>query len=265
MRGNRGLLGTARAYAPRSRSPSIGNRERVPQCQSSARIRDEKRPVDLSNGHERWAGMLNPRPVSAAACSSWSSEADGPAGWQRRARAGCSFRPSQEAANAFAPRVVRAIAAVCRNDQSLETVVIAAGCVEDQEQVLVARSRITQAVAKAMDGGPGSICFRRMSFCPKKPGMSCFRPQARSPRSSPARRSRYECVSTPSPAWFELRHAATSFPTPGRTGLPPGGHDGQRASVVSPAHRNSQFGLGPQSHLAHVSRATSTAPLAKSG
>jgi hypothetical protein len=73
----------------------------------------------------------------------------------------------QEAASTFASRVVRAIAAVCRNDQSLETVVIAAGCVDDQEQVLVARSRITQAVAKAMDGGPGSILLSAHELLPE--------------------------------------------------------------------------------------------------
>jgi hypothetical protein len=74
----------------------------------------------------------------------------------------------QETANAFASRVVRAIAAVCRDDQSLETVVIAAGWVKDHEQVLVARSRITQAVAKAMDGGPGSVLLSAHDLLPEE-------------------------------------------------------------------------------------------------
>jgi hypothetical protein len=73
----------------------------------------------------------------------------------------------QESASAFASRVVRAIAAVCRDDQSLESVVIAAGWVKDHEQVLVARSRITQAVAKAMDGGPGSVLLSAHDHLPE--------------------------------------------------------------------------------------------------
>ena len=73
----------------------------------------------------------------------------------------------QEPVSVFATRVVRAIAAMCRDDQSLETVVIAAGRAEDHEQVLVARSRITQAVAKAMAGGPGSVLLSAHDLLPE--------------------------------------------------------------------------------------------------
>jgi hypothetical protein len=74
----------------------------------------------------------------------------------------------QETVSAFASRVVRAVAAVCRDQQSLETVVIAAGWEKDHEQVLVARSRITQAVAKAMDGGPGSVLLSAHELLPEE-------------------------------------------------------------------------------------------------
>ena len=67
----------------------------------------------------------------------------------------------------FTSRVVRAIAAVCREEQSLENVVIAAGWVNDHDQVLVARSRITQAVAKAMDGGPGAVVLSAHELLPE--------------------------------------------------------------------------------------------------
>jgi hypothetical protein len=73
----------------------------------------------------------------------------------------------QESASAFASRVVRAIAAVYRDEQSLDSVVIAAGWAKDHEQVLVARSRITQAVAKAMDGGPGSVLLSAHDYLPE--------------------------------------------------------------------------------------------------
>jgi hypothetical protein len=73
----------------------------------------------------------------------------------------------QENVSAFASRVVRAVAAVCRDEQSLETVVIAAGWEKDHEQVLLARSRITQAVAKAMDGGPGSVLLSAHDLLPE--------------------------------------------------------------------------------------------------
>ncbi len=74
----------------------------------------------------------------------------------------------QESMSAFASRVVRAIAAVCREQQSLEAVVIAAGWAKDHEQVLLARSRITQAVAKAMDGGPGSVLLSAHGLLPEE-------------------------------------------------------------------------------------------------
>ena len=120
----------------------------------------------------------------------------------------------QETANAFASRVVRAIAAVCRDEQTLETVVIAAGWAKDHEQVLVARSRITQAVAKAMDGGPGRSYCRLTTSCPRKPDMSCSRPRVPWRCSSPVRRSRSACASTRIPLWFGLRRGGG--PTPCR-------------------------------------------------
>src|SRR5262245_61479161 len=73
---------------------------------------------------------------------------------------------AQEAPSAFASRVVRAIAALCCERQGLETVVIAAGRTVESEQVLVARSRITQAAAKAMNGGPGLVLLSAHCLLP---------------------------------------------------------------------------------------------------
>jgi hypothetical protein len=73
---------------------------------------------------------------------------------------------TQEAPSAFASRVVRAIAAVCCERQGLETVVIAAGRTVESEQVLAARSRITQAAAKAMNGGPGLVLLSAHCLLP---------------------------------------------------------------------------------------------------
>lgn len=57
----------------------------------------------------------------------------------------------------FASRVVRAIRAIRTQKQSVATVVIAAGWQGDGEQSLFARSLVTQAAARAMDGGPGTV------------------------------------------------------------------------------------------------------------
>ncbi len=73
---------------------------------------------------------------------------------------------AQEVPSAFASRVVRAIAALCCDRQGLHTVVIAAGRAVESEQVLMARSRITQAAAKAMNGGPGLVLLSAHCLLP---------------------------------------------------------------------------------------------------
>jgi hypothetical protein len=73
---------------------------------------------------------------------------------------------AQESPGAFASRVVRAIAAVRGEREELGTVVIAAGRGIEHEQVLDARSRITQAAAKAMNGGPGLVLLSAHRLLP---------------------------------------------------------------------------------------------------
>jgi hypothetical protein len=72
----------------------------------------------------------------------------------------------QEEPSAFASRVVRAIAAVRGGREALRTVVIAAGRGVEPEQQLDARSRITQAAAKAMNGGPGLVLLSAHCLLP---------------------------------------------------------------------------------------------------
>jgi len=57
----------------------------------------------------------------------------------------------------FASRVVQAMRKVRASGQELDTVAISAGWVEDEEQVLFARSLITQAAARAMGDRGGAI------------------------------------------------------------------------------------------------------------
>lgn len=147
-------LGTSRAYSARSPQPpsfGIGNGCIMSEQRGNTGRRLGRRPtgdrcclfaMELGG---RWPSWMAP-PLASRVL----------------------VQASQEAASVFATRVVRAIAAICRDDQSLETVVIAAGWVEDREQVLAARSRITQAVAKAMDGGPGSVLLSAHDLLPEE-------------------------------------------------------------------------------------------------